>query len=79
MPLLDTDVMIDVLREYPPAIEWLRSLGDAPIILPGLVVMELYQGTQNKNEQAKVERVLETCRVVWPSEQICREAAAMFA
>jgi predicted nucleic acid-binding protein len=45
MRLLDTDVMIDILRDYAPAIEWLSSLQDeeAPG-LPGFVVMELVQG-----------------------------------
>ncbi len=28
MILLDTDVMIDILRQYPPAISWLESLED---------------------------------------------------
>ena len=29
MILLDTDVMIDVLRAYTPATAWLEGLGDA--------------------------------------------------
>lgn len=48
MILLDTDVMIDVLRAYPPAIAWLDSLGDEVIVLPGFVIMELIQGVQDQ-------------------------------
>ena len=52
MILLDTDVMIDLLREYPPAVEWFNALAeDEVIILPGYVVMELLQGCRNKREQ----------------------------
>jgi len=42
MILLDTDVMIDLLRGYPPAKEWFDSLDDDAIFtLPGFVMMEL--------------------------------------
>lgn len=55
MILVDTDVMIDLLHEYPPAVAWLDSLGEEEIILPGFVVMELIQGCRNKAEQQRVE------------------------
>ena len=42
MVLLDTDVMIDILRGYPPALAWLRSLDDDVIALPGFVLMERF-------------------------------------
>ena len=51
MILLDTDIMIDLLRKYPSAFAWLASLGDEEIGLPGFVVMELIQGCKNKLEQ----------------------------
>lgn len=35
MILLDTDVMIDLLRQYPPSVAWLDSLGEEEIVLPG--------------------------------------------
>ena len=44
MILLDTDIMIDVLRQYPPALEWLKTLSDEEMILSGFVVMELILG-----------------------------------
>jgi hypothetical protein len=37
MILLDTDIMIDVLRKYPPAMAWLASLGSTALMLPGFV------------------------------------------
>ncbi len=41
MIVLDSDVMIDLLRRHQPAVAWLNSLGEEEIILPGFVVMEL--------------------------------------
>ena len=57
MILLDSDVMIDLFRQRPPAVSWLDRLGDEEILLPGFVVMELLQGCSNKVEQAKVEKI----------------------
>ena len=58
MILPDTDVMIDLLRQYPPAVIWLESLGEEEVVLPGFVVMELIQGSRNKAEQEVVEKEL---------------------
>lgn len=79
MILLDTDVMIDLLRQYPPAVAWLESLGEEEIILPGFVVMELIQGCRNRAEQEQVEKELGAYGVVWPSPEICGAALAVFA
>jgi len=78
MILLDTDVMIDLLRQYPPAVAWLDSLGEEEIILPGFVVMELIQGCRNKTEQKRMERELGAYGVVWPSPETCDKALSVF-
>jgi predicted nucleic acid-binding protein len=77
--LLDTDVMIDVLRRYPPAIAWLESLGEEELALPGFVVMELLQGCRNKVEQERVKSTLQPYGVRWPSADTCNEALTTFA
>jgi predicted nucleic acid-binding protein len=41
--LLDTDIVIDLLRGYLPALNWLAGRTGEEIYLPGLVVMELTQ------------------------------------
>ena len=66
--LLDSDVMIDILRGYPPAVGWLASLGATPVGLPGLVAMELLQGCRNQDEQQRVERQLKRFTLRWPVE-----------
>ena len=52
MILLDIDVMVDILRGYEPAKEWLNSVQE--IGIPGFVAMELIQGCQNTKEQTLI-------------------------
>jgi predicted nucleic acid-binding protein len=79
MVLVDTDIMVDVLRQFPAALAWLASIGDETIVVPGFVAMELLQGCRNRVEQEKVERTLGRCRVVWPTAASCDAALAAFA
>ena len=40
MILLDSDVMIDLLRQYPPAMKWFDTLDEEEaLLLPGYVIM----------------------------------------
>ena len=79
MLLLDTDVMIDIMRNSAPAVGWLRELGSEEIALPGLVAMELLQGSRNKSEQQHVEAVLRRYPLYWPSQADCSRAYNRFA
>ena len=57
MILLDSDVMIDLLRQYPAAISWFDTLNDdETLLLPGYVVMELIQGCELQVEEPVFER-----------------------
>lgn len=52
MILLDSDILVDLLRRHPPASRWFDSLHeDEEIAVPGYVVMELVQGCRNRAEQ----------------------------
>lgn len=79
MVLLDTDVMVDVLRKYAPALTWLASLGSNTIGIPGLVGMELLQGCRNRREQRQVERILRPYVLYWPDRADCARAFDDFA
>ena len=75
MILLDSDVMIDLLRQYPPATGWFDALDDEEeLLLPGYVVMELIQGCRNKVEQERLRRELATYGIVWPAPADCDES-----
>lgn len=77
MILLDTDVMVDILRGYEPAKEWLKSAQE--IGVHGLVAMELIQGCQNAREQRQLEKGLSEYQLYWPTEEDCNRALASFS
>jgi predicted nucleic acid-binding protein len=80
MILLDSDVLIDLLRRHPPAVGWFDRLHeDEELLVPGYVVMELIQGCRNKAEQDRVQRELVAYGVVWPSAPDCDQALEAFA
>jgi len=79
MILLDSDVMIDLLRQYPPATGWFDALDDEEeLLLPGYVVMELIQGCRNKVEQERLRLELATYGVVWLAPGDCDESLDVF-
>ncbi len=55
MIILDTDVVIDLLRGLPQAVEWFEEQTDEQFILPGYAAMELVQGCRSKAELDIVE------------------------
>ena len=79
MLLIDTDVMVDVLRRRDTAIDWLESLGSEEIGLPGLVAMELLQGCRNSIEQQRVQNFISRFPIYWPSDADCERAFSDFA
>jgi predicted nucleic acid-binding protein len=78
MILLDTDVMVDLMRGHEPAISWLDSLGAEAVGIPGLVAMELIQGCRDRAEQQQVERALRAHALYWPTERDCIRALDSF-
>ena len=74
MLLFDTDVMVDILRGYSPALEWLQSLDDEEIALPGFVAMELLDGCSNKQEMNTLMDIIQPYKIHWPVESDCQRA-----
>jgi Predicted nucleic acid-binding protein, contains PIN domain len=79
MIILDTDVMVDILRGYPPAVSWLESLGEQELGLPGFVVMELIRGCRNRREQRLLENALAEYTILWPTRRDCDAALQVFS
>jgi predicted nucleic acid-binding protein len=69
--------MVDILRGYEPAKEWLKTAQE--IGIPGLVAMELIQGCQNAREQKQLEKSLSAYPLFWPDEDDCNRALTSFA
>jgi predicted nucleic acid-binding protein len=79
MILLDSDVMIDLLRQFPPAVAWFDTLDEGEeIALPGYVVMELIQGCRNKEEQERLQHAVMPYGVVWLLPADCDHALETF-
>lgn len=79
MILLYSDVMIDLLRQYPPAMKWFDTLDEEEsLLLPGYVIMELIQGCRNKIEQEKLQHELATYGTVWLTFADCDRTLDVF-
>lgn len=78
MIMADTDVIVDLLRSFPPAVQWLESLNDE-LILPGFVVMELIDGCKDRCDQGCVERIIRPFPITWPSRETLNSALSAFA
>lgn len=66
MILLDSDVVIEVLRERPAAMAWFKSVSlDEKIALPGFVLMEVAGGCRDRDELRRLLRWSEKCIVLW--------------
>lgn len=79
MIVLVTDVIIDLLRGYPPAKKWFDLLDDHEILtLPGFVMMELIQGCKTKVEQERLKRNLGDYKIIWLSPEDCNRSLDIF-
>jgi predicted nucleic acid-binding protein len=78
MRLLDSDIMVDLQRHFPPALAWFDSLTEAPG-LPGFVALELLEGCRNKAEMARVQTHVALFAVYWPTPTDYQRAMATFS
>lgn len=76
--VLDSDVLIDVLRGHPPAVEWFAGLGTDWPEVPGLVVMELIQDSNDKAQLQRTMKLVEPLPIVWPTVEQCDRALSNF-
>jgi predicted nucleic acid-binding protein len=79
MIFADTDILIDILRAHPPALAWLKSLGNERIVISGFVCAELVQGCRTRAEQEKVLTFLSHYEVAWPDAATCERGLTLFA
>ena len=69
--LLDTDVLVDFLRGHSKAVAFVNAYS-ARIILPSIVVAELYAGVKGDEEQATLEDFVSLFHVVPVSAEIAK-------
>lgn len=78
MYVLDTDILIDVLRGHQPAITWFTTLTEIPSV-SGFVVMELIQNAQNKQQIQQVFKLIAPLPLIWLTEVDCSNALSDFS
>lgn len=77
--LLDTSVVVDILRRHQAAVSWLRQNSELTLGLPGFVAFEILQGARNKTEMIQLQKELQSFPVFWPAEEDCNQALATYA
>ncbi len=69
--LIDTDVLVDYLRGLPKAVALVQK-NSMRIILPSIVVAELYAGVRGEEELAALDRFVGLFRIVPISTELAR-------
>jgi len=72
--LIDTDILIDYLRDYPPAVDWLEALM-VDLNLSAINVAEIYSGMRD-SERRKIETLLE-CFTIIPLDAALAETGGL--
>jgi predicted nucleic acid-binding protein len=71
--LIDTDIVIDLLRGDRQALAYFKSNSDK-ICFSAITVAEIYSGIKGKREESEVERLFSIFPVVAATNEIAREA-----
>ena len=72
--LIETSIMVDMLRGYPPAKTWIDSLSPGWAAVSFVTAAELLAGCRNRCEQQVVEKELAAYTILWDSEAASRLA-----
>jgi predicted nucleic acid-binding protein len=66
---VDTDVLIDCLRGQPAARQWLQADDREPVVVPGVVAMELVAGCRDSAQLRGVQSFLAALAIAWPDAE----------
>lgn len=72
--LIETSIMVDMLRGYPPARNWVDSLPAGQAAVSFVTAAELLAGCRNRREQHVVEKELTAYTILWDSEVVSQLA-----
>jgi tRNA(fMet)-specific endonuclease VapC len=65
--ILDTSILIDLLRGFPPVTGWFATLGRLRAAVTPVVWMETVQGAPNRSKRAQALRLLRQFRIEHPT------------
>ncbi len=77
--VLDTSVLVDLLRGFQPAKDWFKDRGRQRLAITPVVWMETVQGAANKSRRAQAIRFLRRFRIEHPTEDDNRWAMRQLA
>lgn len=76
---MDSDVVIDIARGFPPAMEWLLTVdASEELAISGFTAMEILQGNRNAGEQRRSTRTLSRFTILWLTPIESEGALAIF-
>jgi predicted nucleic acid-binding protein len=70
--LIDTDVLIDYLRDQADAVNYLEGLTD-PLLMSVITLAELYAGVREGEERAKLEEFVKAFELISVSSEIAQK------
>jgi hypothetical protein len=76
--LLDTNILIDVLRGYPPALAWVQANANRLFVISSLTRMEIVTGTRDKASLRRDLAVVSQYAVIYLSDDDSRWALQQF-
>ncbi len=77
--LLDTDVLIDIARGYPPALHWLSTApSGVEYCVSGYTAMEVISGCETKMRLQRAKSLLSRFEVIWLAPNECERALSLF-
>lgn len=76
--IIDTNILIDLLREYKPAIQWMQAHTHLALAIPSLVRMELVFGAHDKAAQKRIIQLVTPLEIIFPNEAVAQWAMKQF-
>ncbi len=78
MLLLDSDILVDILRGHPRALAWSAAAGKQLIAITVFSEFELLAGCRDQSAQNLVEKLIARCHVFYPTSNAMRQAVAVY-
>ena len=79
MILLDTDILIDIKRGFPNALQWVDETSLSDFGITGITAMEIIMGSRDKQEQRINQEFVNRFRILWPESEDFRSAYQLLA
>jgi len=75
--MLDTDILVDLMRGFAPAVTWLECERKAPVV-SGIAALELLHGCKTLRDARLTRDHLSVFTLLWPEKVVYQAAFRMF-